>query len=154
MNEYPLQFIASGKIFWSGVACMLYGLGGISNKWIRRLVMSFWMGCGLLMFAKLQGTFNAWQLLYPPLLCASLHLGYGGDNVKRKIIRRSIYGLAIAVSALPLAIISGLWILYSIHAFLCVSMSVLLGVFNPTDSARSEETLIACFSSVLPLFLI
>lgn len=75
-------------------------------------------------------------------------------NVLYKIRKRAIYGLAIAVASLPLAVISGLWLLYCIHAVVCVSMSVLLGVFSPTDSARSEETLISCFSVVLPLFLI
>lgn len=154
MNEYPLQFIASGKLFWSGVFCLLYGLGGIERKWIRRYLGPLWMGLGLWMFASLQGTFNAWGLLYAPLLSLSLHLGYGGESTGVKVRKRLLYGLAIAVSALPLAVISGLWLLYGIHVAICVSMSVLLGVFNPTDSARSEETLIACFTSVLPLFLI
>lgn len=112
------------------------------------------MGLGLWMFASFQGTFNAWGLLYAPLLSLSLHLGYGGESTGVKVRKRLLYGLAIAVSAFPLAVISGLWLLYGIHVAICVSMSVLLGVFNPTDSARSEETLIACFTSVLPLFLI
>lgn len=156
MTETNLQYLATGKILWCGFYCLCYGLGGTEGygKWIRRYVGPLWMGCGLWMFANLQGTFNIWQLLYPVLLSLSLHLGYGSNDVKDKITRRCIYGLALAISALPLAVISGFWLLYAIHCVVCVSMSVLLGVFNPTDSARSEETLIACFSSVLPLFLI
>lgn len=156
MTEPNIQYLAAGKILWCGFYCLFYGLGGTEGfgKWIRRYVGPLWMGCGLWMFASFQGTFNAWQLLYPLLLSASLHIGYGGDDTSTKIRKRFIYGLAIAIAALPLAVISGLWLLYSIHVVVCVSMSVLLGVFNPTDSARSEETLIACFSSVLPLFLI
>lgn len=156
MTEPNLQYLAAGKILWCGFYSLFYGLGGTEGfgKWIRRYVGPLWMGLGLWMFASLQGTFKPLQLLYPLLLCASSHLGYGGDNVKRKIIRRSIYGLAIAIASLPLAVISGLWLLYCIHAVVCVSMSVLLGVANPCASARDEETLVACFTSVLPLFLI
>lgn len=156
MSETNLQYLATGKILWCGFYCLAYGLGGTEGwgKWIRRYIGPVWILLGIWIFANLQGTFNAWQLLYPALLCASLHLGYGGDNVKRKIIRRSIYGLAIAIASLPLAVISGMWLLYCIHAVVCVSMSVLLGVFNPTDSARSEETIISTMSSILPLFMI
>lgn len=154
MGENTLNLIAFLKLILVCVFAFLYSSGGISGKWKRRYVGPLWMGCGLLMFAKLQGTFNYWQLLYPALLCASLHLGYGGtDDVWIKIRKRSIYGLCLGVSALPLVLNSGLWVLFGFHVSLCVASSVLLGVFNPVK-AREEESLIAILSTVLVLFLI
>ena len=154
MGEYGLQIIASLKIVWVAVGRLWYGLGGISNKWIRRFILPLWMGIGIWVFGHWQGSFQYWHLCYSGLLCASLHIGYGGtDNVWIKIRKRAIYGLCLGVSALPLALSSHLWILFGFHVALCVASSVLLGVVNPTKDARSEESLIAVFSTLLVLFL-
>jgi hypothetical protein len=155
MSEHTLQVIASLKIVWVALGSLLYGLGGISNKWIRRFILPLWMGLGLWVFGMWQSSFTLWCLGYPLLLCASLHMGYGGtDDVWFKIRKRSIYGLCIAISALPIVLISHLWLLFGFHCALCVSSSVFLGVSNPTTSARDEESLIAALSTVLVLFLI
>ena len=155
MSEYTLQIIASLKIVWVAVGSLFYGLGGISNKWIRRFILPLWMGIGIWVFGHWQGSFQYWHLCYSGLLCASLHIGYGGtDNVWIKIRKRSIYGLCLGVSALPLCFGSGMWLLFSAHVGLCIATSVFLGVANPTGNARSEESLIAVLSTVLILFLI
>lgn len=156
MSENTLQAIASLKIAWVGCFSLCYGLGGTEGwgKWIRRYLGAVWMGLGVWTFSYWQDTLNYLQLSYPLLLCASLHLGYGGtDNVWIKVRKRAIYGVCLAVSALPLVFISGSWILFAVHCVLCVSSSVILGVLNPIE-ARSEETLIATLSTVLVLFLI
>lgn len=155
MSEYLLQYISSLKILFISVGSLLYGIGGISNKWIRRFILPLWMGLGIWGFGTWTGTFSPLQLLYVPLLCASLHLGYGGtDNVWVKIRKRSIYGLAIGVSAIPICIVSSMWWLFAIHVGCCVMGSVFLGVYNPSRNARSEETIIAVLSTLLVLFLI
>lgn len=154
MNENTLQLIAIGKLFWVVIFVGCYGFGGISDKWIRRYLGAFWMGLGVFVFGSLQDSFHWWHLLYAGLLCGALHLGYGGDSNAVKIRKRSTYGIALGVSALPLVFGSGLWVLYIYHCILCVSVSVLLGVWNPTKNARSEETLIAFLSTVIPLYLI
>lgn len=155
MDEHALQLIASLKIVWVAVGSFLYGLGGISNKWIRRFLLPLWMGLGIWVFGIWTGSFSLLQLLYVPLCCASLHLGYGGtDDIWIKLRKRVIYGLCLGVSALPLVFNSNLWLLFAFHCCLTVSASVLLGTFNPTKNARSEETIIATLSTVLVLFLL
>lgn len=155
MSEYQLQIMAFAKVIWAGVFSLLYGLGGISNKWLRRYVGAFWMGGGLWVFGAWKGSFSPLLLLYAPLLCASLHLGYGGtNNVFVKIRKRAVYGIALGVSAMPICFVSGMWALFGLHCFLCFMASVLLGVFNFSGSARDEETLIATLSTMLVLFLI
>lgn len=155
MNEYTLQAISSLKIVWVAFASLLYGAGGISNKWLRRFLMPLWMGLGIWVFGIWTGSFSPWSLLYVPLCCASLHLGYSGNDGKitTKIRKRASYGLCLGIAALPICIISHLWILFAFHVGLCVSASVLLGTINPTRNARAEETLIAVLSTVLVLFL-
>lgn len=154
MTEYTLQIIASLKIVWVAVGSLFYGLGGISNKWIRRFILPLWMGIGIWVFGHWQGSFQYWHLCYSGLLCGSLHLGYGSDEVAIKIRKRAIYGLCLGVSAIPIVFSSGLWVLFGIHVAICIASSVILGVFNPTKNARSEETIIAVLSTVLVLFLV
>ncbi len=126
----------------------------MKNKWLRRFVGAFWIGLGVYGFSQWAQSFHVWYLLYPFLLCASLHIGYGGSDVKTKIRKRFIYGIALGIAALPLCFGNGLWYLFGLHCLLCITASCFLGVVNPTKNARSEETLIATLSTVIPLFLI
>lgn len=155
MSENTLQLIAILKLLWVCGFASLYGFAGIKNKWLRRFIGPFWMGLGVYGFGTWQGVFEWWHLAYPVLLSASLHLGYGGtDDVKVKIRKRAIYGLALGVSALPLCFPNHLFALFGGHVLLCVLASVALGVFNPAGNARNEESLIATLSTLIPLFLI
>lgn len=154
MTENYLQLIAGLKIIWCGFFALLYGYGGISHKWLRRYCGAFWMGFGVLFFGMWTGNLQWFYFIYPVLLCASLHIGYGGDHVGVKLRKRAVYGLAIGVSALPLCLGSSLFFMFGIHCFLCILASVFLGVFNPARNARDEETLLAILSTIIPLFLI
>jgi hypothetical protein len=158
LNENTLQIIAILKLVWVAVFAGLYGFGGISNKWLRRFVGPLWIGIGIYVFSALFSSglhsFRYSYLIYPLLLCASLHIGYGADTLITKFRKRFFYGLALGVSALPLAIFSGLWILFGVHCLLCLLASVCLGVVSGAGNARNEETLIAALSTVCVLFLI
>jgi hypothetical protein len=154
LSENTLQLIAGLKLVWVACFAILYGFGGISNKWLRRFVGPFWMGLGVYGFSTWTGSFHPWYLAYPLLLAISLHLGYGGDSIGKKLRKRSIYGLALGVSALPLCFGNYLWLLFGFHVVLCVAVSVILGVFNPAKTARNEETLIAALSTIIVLYLI
>jgi len=152
--EYKLQFISSGKVAWLSVLSLCYGLGGIKQKWIRRFLGALWIAIGIFLFAKIQGYFKWWVMFYPALFCAALHLGYGAEETLGKIKRRALYGFAFGISAIPLVINSHLWVLFAFHCVVALSASVVLGVFNPTRSARDEETLVAVFLTIIPMFLI
>lgn len=153
MTENNLQVVAGSKIIWSGVFSILYGFGGIKYKYIRRFIGPLWMGLGVFLFTTISGTFSPWYLLYPLLLCLSLHIGYGGDLVGIKLRKRAIYGLALGISAIPLCLFSHSFFLFGIHCLFCLLAAILLGVFNPANNARDEEALIAICSTLIPLFL-
>lgn len=155
MNEYNSQIIASLKILWLSGFSIFYGLGGISNKWLRRYVAPAWMMLGIFIFSSWGFTWNYWYLLCYPLMVIALSIGYGGtDDVAVKIRKRAIYGLVLSFTAIPLVVFSHLWVLFGFHVCLSVLSSVLLGVFNPTKNARSEETLISTLCLLMMLFLI
>lgn len=154
MTENTLQFIAFTKIIWLAFFCLLYGSGGISGKWKRRFVGASWMMLGVFVYSKINFNWSYWYLLYLPLLIGSLTLPYGADSFWVKVRKRFLYGLALGIAAAPLAILNTAWVLWGYHIFLCVSASIVFGVFNPFKNARDEETNIARFSQGLILFMI
>lgn len=151
MSETTLQAIESLKVFWVAIFSLAYGCGGITGKWKRRFLGSALATAGICGFSAWQGAFSWWFLLYFPLLAGALSLGYGATSPGEKIKKRAIYGFACAISSLPIAIITGSWIMFGFHIFLCCLVSVVLGVNNPV-SARAEETLIGAMVVFLPLF--
>ena len=154
MNEPTIQLISSLKIVWLALFSFLYGWGGISGKWKRRYVAPFLLTTGLVLFSLWAETFKWVYLVYFPLLSIAFHLGYGANTLGIKLRKRAIYGFAVGVAAIPIGLSTSMYALLGLHIFLCVTLSVILGVFNITKNARSEETLIAVGSGLLPLFMI
>lgn len=86
-KEYKLQFKVFGKLLWVCIFALLYGLGGIEFKFIRRFIAPVWLGGGMYLFSK------DWRtLLQVPLLMGSLSLGYGAELFWIKVAKRAIYG--------------------------------------------------------------
>jgi hypothetical protein len=154
MSENLLSLIASLKIIWLAGFTLFYSSGGISGKWKRRIIGSGFLTLGVCGFSLWLNSFSFWFLLYWPLLFGGLSCGYGADLLKDKLLRRLRYGFCVGVAALPIALVSKMYMLFAFHIGLCMVASVLLGVWNPTANARDEETLIAALSGIVPLFLI
>jgi hypothetical protein len=153
MNEYLLQLFAVLRIFWVLLYAYLYGLGGISNKWVRRYVGSAWLVLGYIGFSLQTGVFSPYLLICLPLLIGATSIGYGADDVGIKIFKRFYCGALYAVAALPVAFVTGNWVMFALHTVLCVGFSVVLGVVNPVY-ARKEETLIGLAIGLLPTFMV
>jgi len=154
MGEVTLQAVAVAKLFIALLFSLCYGLGGMWRKWLRRFVAPLGIYLpGLLWLSSINHSFHVLFLLSPLLFCASFHLGYSNRDGKGWI-RRLIVGAALAVSALPIALITHNWLLFGIHSALCVGLMYALGVYNPMQNARDEETFIGFMSIVIPLFMI
>ncbi len=153
MNEMTLQLIAGLKLVWIAVFAYLYGRGGINSKWIRRYLGALFLTLGICLFSLWQGQFSWLYLISLPLLISSLSIGYGAQLFTVKLLKRSRYGLLISLSALPITIVQGTWLFFGLYTALCITMSVVLGVFNIANSAREEESLIG-MTIGLNLFLI
>jgi len=154
MSELTLQFLAFFKVISVAVFGLFYGLGGMIEKKVRRIGGPIWIAISISIIGCIQKTISLWYFLYPILLMASLCIGYGAEEKKEKIKKRALYGLALGVSAIPVAIVTSKWLLFGFHLVLCIGASVLLGVYNPLRNARDEETLIATLSVIMPIFMI
>ena len=153
MDENFLQLTASFRIVWLAIFTALYGFGGISGKWKRRIIGAIWVTIGLAMFSSLEGNFSWWYLGYAPLFYGAMTLPYGADKIMMKVKKRAAYGCAAGVAALPVAIGSGQWEMFGLHIVLATIISVFFGVLNPVI-ARKEETIIATYLGVIPLFMV
>lgn len=153
MSENLLQIIASLKLVAVAVFATLYGFGGIRGKWKRRILGSCVYTLLLCALSLWSGSFSLWYLSVFPILFGGLSIGYGADDFKDKVIKRSRYGFFCSLAALPVAIVNQAWLMLVLHIFLCVLVSVVLGVFNPTKNARNEETLIGATIGLLPLYM-
>lgn len=152
MSEFSIGSIASASLVGLALASWLYMAGGRSGKWKRRFVASFILALTVWLSSIALGNFD-WKLLgIYPLLIAGFSLGYGGDTLGIKILRRSIYALGVVGSGVACAFILGgnaFWVL-PVHVLLGVG-SVCLGVKNPLHAA-SEETFV-CASLNLGLLM-
>ncbi len=158
MTENTLNYVQAGKIFYLAGFSLLYALGGTSGKWKRRYIGPVYLVGGVVLFSLIQSVFSWWYLLYLPLLVSALSIGYGEKSklkelFKNKIIVRGIAGFALAFASIPVAIVTGQWLMFCLHILLCMVVSIAMGVGNPI-SARGEEVVIATIAGFLPLFFI
>lgn len=151
--ELFLQYLALGKLFIATLFALCYGLGGMLKKWIRRFLAPLGIYLPAVAFLSDYHHYNLATIISPFLLCGALHMGYS-DNEGHGKIKRLIAGLAIALSALPIAIVTGKWLLFSIHSVFCVGLMYSLGVYNPMQNARDEETLLGFMFVVIPIFMV
>jgi len=127
------------KLFFISVCGGLYALGGLEGGgglWIRRFLMPLVLGGTLFYFSR-----NWKSLLTIPLFIGTLHLGYGGDNLIYKIVRRAIFGFSNGASSSTYNITKKEWLLSGIHIVGMVSLYIALGVFNPLPSAIEQLAL-------------
>ena len=154
MDEITLQWIQLLKILAIGVFAGLYGFGGVSGKWKRRIIAPVTFIAGIIGFSLWTGSFKLSLLYSLWLLFVTLTIGYGASGTKEKIIKRSRAGLANAVASLSIFWATGSWTLFLWHIVACVGISVVTGVWNETSSARAEETLIGASIVTIPYFVI
>jgi len=154
MDEITLQWIQILKILAIGVFAGLYGFGGVSGKWKRRIIAPATFIAGIIGFSLWTGSFQLSLLYSVWLLFITLTIGYGANTTKEKIIKRSRAGLANAVAMLSIFIVTQAWTLLFLHIAVVAATSVVAGVWNQTSSARAEETLIGASIVTIPYFVI
>jgi len=154
MTEATLQLLAVYKILIASMCALLYGFGGMGGTAIRRYLMPVMLAVNICILTYILGSFSVWYLLYPVLLCAALHLPYGANTFKKKVCLRTIFGLAVAFSAIIIPIVSGRWGLFLFHVPFVVLSNIIFGVFNPFSSARDEESALGFFDTIIPIFMV
>ena len=149
---WGLVAIAGASSFLANIFYMWGGTEGFGLFW-RRFIGSAVLATAANGVALFLGTW-AWQfLLIYPFLCIGFSLGYGGDNVFTKVIKRTIFALGVVSSCIAGLWATGFtfggWIVTGL-AVLTGLTSVVLGVTNPFHSAVAEQFLI---SQVLTMYI-
>lgn len=148
-KEYKIQLREFLKLLCVVLCALLYALGGIEHKWIRRFVMPFVLTLSMFGFSR------DWRVfLQAPMLMLSLSLGYGATTLWTKIIRRFIFGIANGSTAMVQMLITERWKLFAFHVPLCIAVCVFFGVYNPFGSARAEELAIGFILCWLPMYMV
>lgn len=150
MNEYTIGWLTSGSGLGLLISSTLYWLGGRSGKWKRRWVGAFVLATTVCLASKAMGIWSWWLLMTFPCLVAGFSLGYGGDKLREKVIRRSIYCLGVVSAGLVFCLINptntNTWAVLIMHIGVA-SWSVYMGVRNPVY-ASAEEFFISMILSV------
>jgi hypothetical protein len=141
-NEYFIGYMAFFSLLGLASGCLLYMLGGRQGKWIRRFLGSLIISMDVYTTSVVLGTFNWWLLLIYPVLAIGFSLGYGADILWKKIVKRTIFALAVLSAGLICCFSMGgnAWVVFPCHVGIGL-WSVYLGVRNPLQAA-AEETFV------------
>lgn len=120
---------------------------GIRARIWKRIIAPLFFILLLVGFSLLVGRFSWWFLLSIPYYIISSSLGYGGDDLKTKIIRRTIWSIVRSSCSLPVAIITGAWVLLIIQYFVGIIITLLLGILNSLKAPQEE--FVINFNSVM-----
>ena len=153
MEETTLQLIAILKLLFIVIYAACYAFGGMKGKWKRRILGSILLTSAIAGFSLWQGTFSFWYLSCALFLFGSTSMGYGADRLVEKLWKRFYCGLAYSLIALPMAIVHNNWAMFILNIILCLSVSIILGVWNPCRNARDEETMMGVVVSFIPIFM-
>lgn len=129
------------------VFATLYCLGGMYFKALRRFVAPMVLVGGMFYFSR------DWRsLVQLPFMMFSLAIGYGGDTLIEKIMKRMLFGFTNGVSSSGYNIWQKKWLLVITQIILLVGLYVVMGVWNPLADARTEELFLGLVIPLIPLF--
>lgn len=139
MNEYTIGLTASISLLGLVLSSVFYMIGGRSKKFIRRYISSLCISASLVASAIVMQKFSWWLCLTYPCLVIGFSFGYGGDSLIKKIIRRTVYALAILSASVVCAIVyqGNAWNVLLLHALFALS-SVFFAIKNPIHAAAEE----------------
>ena len=147
MSEFGLGTLAAIALLVCVIDSIAWMLGGRSGKYKRRFIGSAIQTLGLNVISLIVGTW-VWQYLasiIPEMI--SRCLGYGGDTLAYKILRRSIFALGSLAVGMMLAWglgFSGKAITLLICQVIASVVSIVLGTRNPLPA--SVEEVFVCIS--------
>lgn len=153
MTEWQMVLTVPVRMLALTAMVTCYTIGGRSKKWIRRVIGGTIIGGACVGMSVWTGHYNHFIWAVLPAYIGALTMGYGGDDLQTKAIRRALYGLAVGSVSLILAIFTGLWALAIFQIIIAVISSLYLGLLNPADDAVKEEGLIATLSVCIAIFM-
>lgn len=126
---------------------------GIKAREWSRIVSPIFLCLSIIGLSILSNKFNLWYLLSVPAYLAVHMVGYGGDELWEKILKRSLWSLLRTTASLTFAIVAGTWTLFALQMIIGLIASVVLGTFNP-NSPPQEEGMIKFLNVVLVPYMV
>ena len=141
MPELTIGYTAFGSLIGLAIGSLMYMLGGRDNisKGVRRFGGSFVIAATVNAASIVMGKWNPWFLITYPCLVFGFSLGYGGDVLFTKVIRRTIFCLGVLTASLSFVFVLGgaTWLLFPLHIGVAI-WTIWLGVRNPIHAAAEE----------------
>lgn len=110
-------------------------LGIRARIWKRVIAPSANMAF-MLLISFMAHTLNWWLFT---LLIWYIPVGYGGDKLWVKLLRRTISSFFFALPCILICIHTGKWPVAICQVIIGVSSSIILGVTNPVKASQEEE---------------
>ena len=146
MSEKKQQFIALVKILIAVAFALLYSMGGMGEKWMRRFIAPTLLTLSIFAFSR-----NWRVFIQLPLMFITLSMGYGADGLWDKILRRGLFGFANGISSSFYLLRQEKWRLSDYHVVLLTSAYIVFGVWNPFPNARVEEMVLGFLIAFIPI---
>ena len=171
--EVLIVYISSCKLLTVVLLAFIYARAGRGWRWgswkvRRKIVIPSVLTLALIGFSLWEKSFSVAfmiaSILGGLIAFGVMHIGYGNGNTRRilkvvfrnetltKGVQRVIVGALYGGAFLPVAYITGNWLVYTLSVVVASLTSLTLGTFNPIDAA-SEETLIGFTEFLFPLWL-
>jgi len=137
LSETQIGIYASIGVLGLAVTCLLWMLGGRSNKWIRRYAGGVVLVTTVIMLCLLMNKYSNWLLVMYVTTIVGFSMGYGGDNLEEKLRRRITFVVGNMGSSLLMSIVLGVWTILPLHLMIALG-TVWLGIKNPVHAASEE----------------
>ncbi len=144
--EKKQQLLILVKLIAIVTCAFLYAWGGMEFKWLRRFLAPAIATATIVSFTR------DWRsLLVYPFMCLGLTVGYGGSTLTEKILMRTMFGVVNGITSNMWNVWKKRWLLIVYQLVLVTGSYVIVGVWNPLNSARIEETLLGLIIFTIPI---
>lgn len=111
---------------------------GIRARIWGRIISPIFFCSSVIGLSLLAHHFSWWYLTSFPAYFIAHTIGYGGDSLWRKILRRSIWSLTRTLASLSFAIFAGSFWLVGLQIITGLLVAVVLGVTNVLKAPQEE----------------
>ena len=143
--ETKTQLLVIYRVILAVIFGILYSLGGMYGTWIRRFLAPAVLGIGLCF-----PSFDWRILVQMPCMMLTLCLGYGGDVLWVKILKRGVFGFLNGASSSIYNILKDAGLLVGIQVIIMTILYIVVGAWNPFPSARAEEMFLGTVLGLIP----
>ena len=158
--EFREGLLGTAGLLLAVIYSMLQWFGGRDQNYLGirariwgRVIAPVFFGIAVSILALFSGKAAWLHFLAPISYMVATTLGYGGNSLITKILRRSLWAVVRVSASLVFAIPAGAWTLFVLQLFFALAAALVLGTRNPVK-APQEEGLINFSAAFLVPFMV